>query len=388
MKVAVPTPLPRSSVRSPPAAKLAALLIVAVGCGFTPSGVAAATGTTTMSAGQGGGSTTTEPGTVELDPTHVDFGPTPFVVGSPPPPDVGIDTIQVRAVGGPVDRISASAPKPFEATTDCPPTLLNGESCVVTIRIVAFEDGSFAEPLEVDFRGGSTFALLTADMYESNGWYITLPMTGTPLVVPDKFEQCDARAGGASIRYFPKQTMVVGETKSIEVTASVATPLGDVFTETAEGEVVVKQPLKCTVRARLVGGDEFHISPEDWERKNFEERNEVDWSWKVTPLKEGEDIPLQVEVQGVKFDETTQEWEQAGDDFSIEALIEVDSAPEGFWTRLNGAITGVVKHPVVATLLSTGAIAFMVSWAVRRFKGRGSSSSDGDSEPVDAAADR
>ena len=185
-----------------------------------------------------------------------------------------------------------------------------------------------------------------------------------PLPDAESDEACDARARRARITYFPKQRMVVDTSATIDVTATAGEP-GDATTTVPLGAKNVPQQLQCAVRARLVG-TQFAITPHGWDEKSFLGTFEVHWTWVVTPHEEGKGIPLILEVQGLRFDDRSRAYMPAGREFQTTAVIQVNSEPQGLWTRVNGVISGVVTHPLFAVLVSTGAIGFLVSAGYKR----------------------
>ncbi len=131
---------------------------------------------------------------------------------------------------------------------------------------------------------------------------------------------------------------------------------------------MVPQPLRCQVRARLVGND-FTINPQDWQVQSFLGTNQVSWLWLVTPKVVGDDLLLILELQGLRLDDATGTYIPAGQAFQTTAQIEVDSKPKGLLTRINSAVSGVVTHPVFALLASTGGLALLAGWVYRRARG-------------------
>jgi hypothetical protein len=184
---------------------------------------------------------------------------------------------------------------------------------------------------------------------------------------PETREQCDVRALGARITYEPSIQMQVDESETIEVKATTGTPVETTTSGPPVSTAVVPQPLRCQVRARLVGND-FTINPQDWQAKSFLDTNEVVWSWIATPNVVGDDLPLNVEVQGLAFDAATNAYVPAGREFATTAKIHVDSKPKSVLTRFNSAVSGAVTHPVFALLVSTGALALVAGWLFRRFR--------------------
>lgn len=319
-------------------------------------------------------SSTTAPtaGFVRLDREVVAFGP--VVVGQSK-----TETVTVTAVGGPVEDIAASVDDPFQVDNGCVGIELEaGDSCNLEIRFAPTETGSVSGNLDVEsstdmesaaLEGTGTTSSSTSTTSANTSTSTSSPPTDstTPTTTPETREECDARALRAQVIYPERLRMRVDTSEALEVKASTRTlqttpSLPDTST------TVVDQPLRCQVRARLVG-NEFTINPNDWRNASFLGTDEVSWLWIVTPKVVGDDLLLILEVQGLRFDADTGTYVEAGEAFQTTAEIEVDSKPKGFLTRFNSAVTGVVTHPVFALLASTGLLALVANWAYRRFRG-------------------
>lgn len=323
---------------------------------------------------------------VRLDPTEVDFGT--VVVGQSE-----AQTVTVTAEGASIEDINVFVDDPFEVDSGCIGVELEpGHSCDIEVRFAPTGPGPVSGTLEVDSSIGIESAgvggigTTSTSTTPSTTPSATTATTGddvpptTATTIPETREECDARAREARISYAEQRQMHVGETEAIVVEATTGEPRETTTSGPGPSTTVVEQPLRCRVRARLVGND-FTIDPEDWQHKSFHDTDEVSWLWSVTPLVTGNNLLLILEVQGLRFDEDADEYVEAGEAFETIAQIEVDSRPRSLVSQVNSAVTGVVTHPVVALLASTGALALLSRWAYLRFRGPHPSGDHSESPP-------
>jgi hypothetical protein len=280
--------------------------------------------------------------------------------------------MKVTAEGGDVTGITVHVGRPFAVGNGCSALKL-GHTCTIEVRFAPTDHGAVQADLVVESSAGVESAKLKGT---GESTVTTPPPTGpAPTTVPppptttppETREECDVRALGARITYAPTIQMQVDTSETIEVKATTGTPVETTTSGPPDTTAVVSQALRCQVRARLVGND-FTINPQDWQAKSFLGTNEVVWSWIATPNVVGDDLPLNVEVQGLAFDAATSSYLPAGDEFETTANIHVDSKPKSVLTRFNSAVSGVVTHPVFALFVSTGALALVVGWLIRRFR--------------------
>ena len=312
--------------------------------------------------------------TLTLDPPAVEFGNTPAGTTS----DAAV--VELIVSGGAVDDLTFELEGPFTVDEDCG-EMNDGDSCQIEVRFVPMGPGVAGGQLLVRSGAASVGASLggtgTAPIPTSPSITTIPPNTTVPpptATVPstdpttgdpdESRDECDARALGAEIRYAPSLEMRVGESVSIVATASIGdgAPGSSVA---GPSTTVIPQPLRCQVRARLLGGDDFSTNPGDWQEASFLGTTEVTWRWVVTPRLVGDDLFLILEVQGLRFDTEAGDYRPAGDSFQEEARISVDSRPQGVVSRLNDAVSGVVTHPLVA-FAGVGGLVVVFRWALQR----------------------
>jgi hypothetical protein len=385
----------RPPARSGPSAGTAAGLAALVVIGLVPllaSGAAvAAIGTSAPLTTVPGGPTSSSPpastgeaaGELELAPDPLDFGEVELGQSKQ-------DAVTVTAVGGPVEDLTFRVDGPFGVHNSCAGLELDaGEQCSFEVRFVPTDEGPMSGTLEiysettmasVELRGEGVGSSSTTDgtsatdpPQTTEGTPPTTAVTPTT-VPPETRDECDRRAAEADLHYPPELQMQVGESTVVEASATTGdepapptTSGGGVVT------TVVQQPLRCQVRARLVGND-FTVNPDDWQNASFLGTDEVHWVWVVTPQRTGDDLLLVLEVQGLRFDPEAGTYVEAGEAFQDTAEIDVQSEPESLWSSLNSGVTGVVTHPVFALLASTGGLAFLAGMAYRRLTTKSTSS--------------
>jgi hypothetical protein len=228
---------------------------------------------------------------------------------------------------------SAATP-PVDVTT--PPTV-GPTSDVVTPTIPGTVGPTIPPP--------PTIAPVTA------GPSTTPPVTGPTTSLPDRPDlgECEQRVQdtGVSAAFVPKETMTEGITETVGLSLAITgTPLPPPpDAGTAPTTVVVFESEGCIVTAELSGND-FVIAPSGPQERSFIGRDNVEWSWQVTPTRSGE-LTLQLDVtpwlaaEGQRF---------AGATTTHSSIIAVTAKPQpsrSFGYRVNE----VVGSPIGATLV-------------------------------------
>lgn len=315
--------------------------------------------------------------TVTLSPADLEF---PTI----PPGSQTTLVLTVTANDGPVSygSVEASPAAWFAVGADgcaADPVIPPGGSCQIEVVFTPPEAGPFQGTVTVFSDAPLVTAALGGEAVEPppTSSSSSIPPTSTTAAPstttttqPESRDECDTRARYAEVVYQPTREMRVDDEEQVAV---VATTGGSPVTSLPGNgsTTVVPQPLRCQVRARLVGND-FTISPSDWTTKSFEGQPQVRWLWSVTPNEAGDDLTLILEVQGLRFDEDAGAYVEAGEAFETTATIEVSSAPKGLASRVNDAVSGVAGHPVVVLLAGTGALALAARWLIGRTRQGGS----------------
>ena len=209
------------------------------------------------------------------------------------------------------------------------------------------------------------------------------PATVPPTTVPleQRIAECDAEASQAVVVYQPTKQMTVGTSTAVWAEVHIGsletTPPGEISTLPGpEPTTVVPTSLACNVEARLYGQD-FNVTPTDWQAKAFIGSDSLTWEWGAEPKRAGTELSLALEIRGLLLLDNGSYQPTAGRTFN--ATIVVTAQPESFWTRMHKRFNGFIGEPLVQWIGLPGLIGIVTGteeFIRRRKKAKKSSGSN------------